>query len=145
MGFGVFSLKRFFAVLLVIGGLFVAGCPANIQTALNKEPAKLQPYTERIGEYVFTIPANFKIDEDASFIYENKGTVRAYLVYVGKASTDKLVRFFDEYMTKNGWEKELFIPGEDTVVAYSRGKQLIVFKIHQAFNGTILKVLLTTK
>ncbi|WP_456383462.1 hypothetical protein [Persephonella sp.] len=131
-------------MVIIAAALFFTGC-AGTTVKLGKEPARLEPFTERIGDYVFPVPSNFQRKDDLSMIYENKNTVRAYLVYIGRASTQKLVAFFDKYMKKNGWEKELFITGEDTVVAYSRGKQLIVFKIQQTFNGTVLKVLLTTK
>lgn len=133
----------FFMAVSVL--IFSAGCTINTQNAFSKEPQKLQPFTEKVGNYVFAIPSNFTRKDDLSMIYENKGTVRAYLVYVGKASTQKLISFFEKYMRKNGWQKELFVAGEDTVVAYSRDNQLIVFKIQQSLTGTMLKVLLTTK
>ncbi len=125
--------------------LFAVSCNVNTQNAFSKEPATLQPYTEKIGNYTFPIPSNFSRKDDLSMLYENKDVIRAYLVYVGKASTQKLVNFFEKYMRKNGWTKELFISGKDTVISYSRNRQLIVFKIQQTFSGTILKVLLTTK
>ncbi|MBK3332233.1 hypothetical protein GWK41_04020 [Persephonella atlantica] len=138
------KISRYIFSLLVILGFITAGCNINAQNAFSKEPVKLQPFTERVGDYVFSVPSNFSRKDDLSMLYENKGIVRAYLVYIGKASTQKLVNFFEKYMKKNGWSKELFVAGKDTVLAYSRGKQLIVFKIQQTFNGTVLKVLLTT-
>jgi len=138
------KISRYIFSLLVILGFITAGCNISTQNAFSKEPVKLQPFTEKIGDYAFPVPSNFSRKDDLSMVYENKGTVRAYLVYVGRAGTQKLVNFFEKYMKKNGWSKELFVAGEDTVLAYSRGKQLIVFKIQQTFNGTILKVLLTT-
>ena len=136
--------KYFFAFFIV--GIVLTSCTVSTQNAFSKEPAQLQPFTEKFGNYVFPIPSNFSLKEDLSMIYQNEGIVRAYLVYVGKASTPKLLAFFDRYMPKNGWKKDLFIAGEETVVSYSRGKQLIVFKIKQSsLGGTILKVLLTTK
>ncbi len=137
-------ISRYIFSLLIILGFITAGCNINTQNAFSKEPVKLQPFTEKIGDYAFPVPSNFSRKDDLSMVYENKGTVRAYLVYVGRAGTQKLVNFFEKYMKKNGWSKELFVAGEDTVLAYSRGKQLIVFKIQQTFNKTILKVLLTT-
>ncbi|WP_456464669.1 hypothetical protein [Persephonella sp.] len=137
---------RYMSVLMsLFMVLIISGCTVSTKDTFSKEPAKLQPFTERIGNYVFPIPSNFTKKDDLSMVYENKGTVRAYLVYTGKASTPKLISFFEKYMKKNGWEKELFITGADTVLAYSRDKQLIVFKIQQSLGGTILKVLLTTK
>ncbi len=136
---------RIALTVMVLAALLISGCTVGVQNKLGKEPAKLEPYTERIGNYVFAVPSNFQRKDDLSMIYENKGTVRAYLVYVGKASTPRLVSFFEKYMKKNGWKKELFIAGEDTVLAFSRDGQLIVFKIQQEFNSTLLKVLLTTQ
>jgi len=134
----------YFLSILVLS-VVLSGCTIATKDTFSKEPAQLQPFTEKLGDYVFPVPSNFSRKDEVSMIYENKGTVRAYLVYVGKASTPKLVAFFDKYMKKNGWEKELFIAGEDTVISYSRGNQLIVFKIQQSLGGTMLKVLLTTK
>ncbi|WP_457626548.1 hypothetical protein [Persephonella sp.] len=134
----------YFLSILVLS-VVLSGCTIATKDTFSKEPAQLQPFTEKLGDYVFPVPSNFSRKDEVSMIYENKGTVRAYLVYVGKASTPKLVAFFDKYMKKNGWKKELFIAGEDTVISYSRGDQLIVFKIQQSLGGTMLKVLLTTK
>jgi hypothetical protein len=134
----------YFLSILVLS-VVLSGCTIATKDTFSKEPAQLQPFTEKLGDYVFPVPSNFSRKDEISMIYENKGTVRAYLVYVGKASTPKLVAFFDKYMKKNGWKKELFITGEDTVISYSRGNQLIVFKIQQSLGGTMLKVLLTTK
>ncbi|SNZ08499.1 hypothetical protein SAMN06265182_1316 [Persephonella hydrogeniphila] len=140
------KLLRYISVFsFLVSVLIFSGCTVATKDTFSKEPAQLQPFTERLGNYVFPIPSNFSRKDDLSMIYENKGVVRAYLVYVGKASTPKLVAFFDKYMKKNGWKKELFIAGEDTVISYSRDNQLIVFKIHQSIGGTVLKVLLTTK
>ena len=136
------SLKIGFFIMFF---MLITGCSINTQNAFSKEPVKLQPYTEKIGNYTFPIPSNFTKKEDMSMLYENKDVVRAYLVYVGKASTQKLINFFEKYMRENGWAKELFVAGKNTVIAYSRDKQLIVFNIQQTFNGTILKVLLTVK
>ena len=139
------TIKYMSVLISLFATMIFFGCTVSTQDTFSKEPAKLQPFTERIGDYVFPIPSNFTRKNDLSMVYENKGIVRAYLVYTGKASTPKLISFFEKYMKKNGWEKELFVAGADTVLAYSRGKQLIVFKIQQSFGGTVLKVLLTTK
>ena len=139
-------MKKLFLYLSFVMTIFVfAGCNVSTQNAFSKEPQVLQPFTVKYGDYVFPVPSNFSLKPDLSMIYENKGLVRAYLVYVGKASTAKLLYFFDKYMPKNGWKKELFVAGEETTVAYSRDRQLIVIKIKQGLGGTVLRILLTTK
>ncbi|WP_051654235.1 hypothetical protein [Persephonella sp. KM09-Lau-8] len=137
--------KLFLYFSFVVVAFLLAGCNVNTQNAFSKEPKVLQPFTVKYGNYVFPVPSNFSLKQDLSMIYENEGIVRAYLVYVGKASTSKLLYFFDKYMPKNGWKKELFVAGEETTVAYSRDRQLIVIKIKQGFGGTVLRILLTAK
>jgi len=134
-----------YSLMFLVALLLSIGCTISTQDGFKKEPAKLEPITEKLGKYAFPIPSNFIRKDDLSMVYENKNIVRAYLVYVGRAKTQRLINFFDKYMSKSGWNKELFIAGEDTVLAYSRENQLIVIKIQQTFNSTILKILLTTK
>ncbi len=139
-------------MLRVLSFLFVAivvfsGC-SQISTVKNlqlKEPAVLQPKTETFGNYTFVIPMNFQLKEDLSVVYEDEGIYRAYLVFTGKASIGKLLKFFDTYMTKAGWKKESSLVGEEAIVAYSKGRQLVIFKIQEILGLTYIKVLLTTK
>ncbi len=121
---------------------------SQISTVKNlqlKEPAVLQPKTEKFGNYTFIMPVNFQLKEDLSVVYEDDGVYRAYLVFVGKSSINKLINFFDKYMSKAGWKKESSLVGEEAIVAYSRNGQLIIFKIQEILGLTYVKTLLTTK
>ncbi len=139
-------LKIFFAFSIVF--LFISGCSqlSSVKNLRLKEPAVLEPKTERFGDYTFVVPVNFELKEDLSVIYENDGIYRGYVVFIGKASTDKLLRFFDRYMQKTGWIKEgLLASGDSAIVAYSKGRQLIIFKIQEILGLTYIKTLLSCK
>ncbi len=140
-------LKGIFLITLIsLISAELTGC-SQIQTVKNlklKEPAVLEPKTERFGNYTFVIPANFELKEDLSVIYEEDNIYRGYVVFIGKASIDKLLRFFDKYMIKMGWKKESVLASGDTaVVAYSKGDQLIIFKIQDILGITYIKTLLS--
>jgi hypothetical protein len=140
----VFFLGLFIFSFSVIS----TGC-SQLQTVKNlkmKEPAVLEPKTEKFGNYTFVIPVNFELKEDLSVIYEDDGIYRGYVVFIGKASTNKLLRFFDKYMTKMGWRKDsVLVGGDAAIVAYSKGKQLIIFKIQEILGLTYIKTLLSCK
>ncbi len=139
--------KRISIFLAIIFLAVLNGC-SQISTVKNlqlKEPAVLQPKTEKFGNYTFVIPVNFQLKEDLSVVYEDDGIYRAYLVFIGKSSINKLINFFDKYMSKAGWKKEGSLVGEEAIVAYSRNGQLIIFKIQEILGLTYIKTLLTTK
>lgn len=144
---------RVFKIVILLFGFFILtgnfySC-SQIQTVKNlklKEPAVLEPKTEKFGDYTFVVPANFEIKDDLSVIYEDDGIYRGYIVFIGKASFDKLLRFFDKYMTKIGWKKEsVLVGGDAAVVAYSKGHQLIIFKLQNILGLTYIKTLLSCK
>ena len=144
---------RVFKIVILLFGFFILtgnfySC-SQIQTVKNlklKEPAVLEPKTEKFGDYTFVVPANFETKDDLSVIYEDDGIYRGYIVFIGKASFDKLLRFFDKYMTKIGWKKEsVLVGGDAAVVAYSKGHQLIIFKLQNILGLTYIKTLLSCK
>jgi len=141
-------IKLIFIFTLVSYLPFIIGC-SQLQTMKNlklKEPTVLEPKTEKFGDYSFVIPMNFKIKEDLSVIYADDGIYRGYIVFVGKASTSKLLKFFDTYMPKAGWKKEsVLVGGEAAILAYSKGSKLIIFKIQEILGLTYIKTLLTCK
>ncbi len=142
--FKIFSILT--ALLFIIGNFY--SC-SQIQTVKNlklKEPAVLEPKTEKFGNYTFVVPANFELKDDLSVIYEDDGIYRGYIVFIGKASFDKLLRFFDKYMAKIGWKKDsVLVGGDAAIVAYSKDSQLIIFKIQNILGLTYIKTLLSCK
>ncbi len=142
------ALSFVLAIFFLSTFLMTTGC-SQLQTVKNlkmKEPAVLEPKTEKFGDYTFVIPMNFQLKEDLSVIYEDDGIYRGYVVFIGKASTNKLLRFFDQYMTKAGWKKDsVLVGGDAAIVAYSKGHQLIIFKIQEILGLTYIKTLLSCK
>ncbi len=133
-------------IILIFGSiLFVlTGC-AQVQTITSKEPVQFVAKTENLGKYSFVVPANFKFKENYSFIFENNGDVRAYLIYMGKGSVAKLVDFFEKNMPKKGWTPDVSLVGKTAVLSYTKGNKLIIMKIEPHMGFTYLKVMLTTQ
>ncbi|WP_457641934.1 hypothetical protein [Persephonella sp.] len=133
-------------ILVLLGIVFsvVTGC-VQVQTITTKEPVQLVPKTENLGKYSFVVPANFKFKENYSFIFENNGDVRAYLIYMGKGSVPKLVDFFEKNMPKKGWNSDISLVGKEAVLSYVKDNKLIVIKIDPRLGLTYLKIMLTTK
>jgi hypothetical protein len=116
---------------------------AQIENTVNPTPAKFVAKTEKFGNFTFVVPANFKLKDDASIIYKRGNDVRAYLVYAGTGSIQKIVNFFDENMSQLGWNKSSELIGPAAVLVYKRNNQVIVMKIEKGITGTYLKLLLT--
>jgi hypothetical protein len=58
-------------------------------------------------------PRGFALVEGKSWTYEAKGGVRlAELHYIGKASLQRVVSFFEEQMPISGWQKEMSVGPE---------------------------------
>ncbi|HCB68836.1 MAG TPA: hypothetical protein DEP48_00600 [Persephonella sp.] len=135
---------RKLAVALGLLVFVITGC-AQFQTMTSKEPVQLVAKTENLGRYSFVVPANFKFKENYSFIFENNGDVRAYLIYMGKGSVAKLVDFFDKNMPKKGWNPDVSLVGKTAVLSYTKDNKLIIMKIEPHMGFTYLKVMLTTQ
>lgn len=138
----------FMLVLIILSALFYS-CTEYVEN-IGKKDINFVPKTEKYGNYTFVIPANFKLKEESSFIYENfiyenNGIVRAYLVYTGLGDKKKLEKFFDEYLSEQGWRKITSLYGDVVVLGYERGSQLLLMKIDKSLNLKIVKIMLTKK
>ncbi len=141
-------MRKIFMLALVpiLSLMFMSCSQVNKITGRDSGPVILEPKTVKKGEYTFVIPANFSYEEKESLVYEAPNLVRAYLVYVGKGDLHELIKFFDEYLYKLGWQKEGKLVGEEAILSYSRNDgQLIVIKIEPRFSSTLVKILLTKK
>ncbi len=139
-------LSIFTFLFFIIGNFYSCSQLQTVKNLKLKEPAVLEPKTEKFGNYTFVVPANFELKDDLSVIYEDDGIYRGYIVFIGRASFDKLLRFFDKYMAKLGWEKDsVLVGGDAAIVAYSKGHQLIIFKIQNILGLTYIKTLLSCK
>ncbi|RUM51001.1 MAG: hypothetical protein DSY47_00440 [Hydrogenothermus sp.] len=133
-----------FMLVLIISSALFYSCTEYVEN-IGKKDIKFVPKTEKYGSYTFVIPANFKLKEESSFIYENNGIVRAYLVYTGLGDKKKLEKFFDEYLSEQGWRKITSLYGDVVVLGYERGSQLLLMKIDKSLNLNIVKIMLTKK
>ncbi|HIQ24645.1 MAG TPA: hypothetical protein EYH43_01505 [Persephonella sp.] len=133
-----------FMLVLTISSSLFYNCTEYVKS-IGKKDIKFVPKTEKYGNYTFVIPANFKLKEESSFIYENNGVVRAYLVYTGLGDKKKLEKFFDEYLPEQGWKKITSLYGDIVVLGYERGSQLLLIKIDKSLNLNIVKIMLTKK
>ena len=139
------SLKKLIITTgIALSSTLFFGCVDYVEN-IGKKDIKFVPKTEKYGNYTFAIPANFKLKEDSSFIYENNGFVRAYLVYTGVGDKRKLEKFFDEYLPQQGWKKIASFHGDVVVLGYQRGSQLLLIKIDKSLNLNIVKIMLTKK
>jgi len=139
------NIKRaIFMAMLVIASTLFYSCTDYVGN-LGKKNVKFVPKTEKHGNFTFVIPANFKLKEESSFIYENNGIVRAYLVYTGVGDKKKLEKFFDQYLSEQGWKKITSLYGDIVVLGYERGSQLLLIKIDRSLNLNIVKIMLTKK
>ena len=136
--------KILFALTILVFGSFSYSCSEYMDT-IGKKDVKFVPKTEKYGDYTFVVPANFKLKEESSFIYENNGILRAYLVYTGLGDKKKLEKFFDENLSQLGWKKVTSLYGDVTVLGYERGNQLLLIKIDKSLNLNIVKIMLTKK
>jgi len=136
--------KYLFITLLMFTAFLVNGCTEYV-SGLGKKDIKFVPKTQKFGDYTFVVPANFKLKEESSFIYENEGIVRAYLIYTGVGDKNKLIKFLTENLSKQGWKKTASLHGDVSILAFERGSQLLLIKIEKSLNLIIMKVMLTKK
>ena len=130
-------------VILLLLPVFILSC-AQVENAINKDPKQYIPKTEKYGNFAFIIPANFELKEDASIIYKQGKNVRAYLVYEGHGSIEKIANFLDQSLQKLGWNKSSELIGNSAaILVYKRDNQMIIYKIERLITGTFIKVLLT--
>ncbi|RUM60197.1 MAG: hypothetical protein DSY66_02685 [Persephonella sp.] len=136
-----FLIKIFFLLIL---SLPLTSCLNTLQLLPEQTPIELIPKNKVMGKFSFVIPDNFRFVSDQSLIYDYRGDVRAYLVYVGKASTVQIINFLTEYMPEKGWKPDFATVSTDGVLAFKKGDRLIVFKITPDMAGIVyLKILLT--
>ncbi|RMA93124.1 hypothetical protein [Hydrogenothermus marinus] len=133
---------RKISILILFIGFLITGC-ANVQNALNPTPAKFVPKTEKFGNYTFAVPANFKLKDEATLMYKSGSNIRAYLVYSGTGTIGKIVKFFDENLSKYGWTKSSELIGSSAILVYKKGNQLLLIKVEKMITATYIKMMLT--
>ena len=66
------------------------------------------------------IPKELKLDEGESFVFMSPELSTGLLVYKGNVDYDSLVRFFDESLTKSGWELRASLKYPRTLFFYQK-------------------------
>jgi hypothetical protein len=124
--------RRAILAVIGLGYLFllawVPGCAKTIHTDETSQEGA--PTTVTIREFPdVPIPKELDLDEGESFIYAVPEMSTGLLVYSGNVDYDSLVKFFDENLTKSGWELRASLKYPRTMFFYQKETRVCLITI----------------
>lgn len=77
------------------------------------------------------IPAELKVDRDASFVYHTPGNTTGVLTLKGRVEFDSLIAFFNANMAKDKWTQISFFKSPRTIMLYKKDNRWCVIRIEE--------------
>lgn len=77
------------------------------------------------------IPAELKLEREASFIYQTAGLTAGVLVFSGRVELNSLIDFFKNNMAKDNWQIISSIKSERNMMLFKKEKRWCVVSIKE--------------
>jgi hypothetical protein len=77
------------------------------------------------------IPAELKVDREASFVYSASGLTAGVLVFNGRVDLNSLIRFFEHNMAKDNWSAVSSFKSARTILLFKKAGRWCVININE--------------
>jgi len=132
-----FRQTRLILILSLIGVLALSGC-----AYFNKDvdPAENLPTVRSYHFDNVKIPAQLKLNEHKTFVYDAQGFKAGTLYLSGRVELDSLVNFFTDSMFKDGWRLRSTFRYPKTLLLFERPKMSCIIIMEDKWWTTSVEI-----